>query len=196
MKKARIAALLIGGALHTGAWAQGARVERIDGGVAVTPTAGPAARVAVTVHGDGIMHVVATPRGVDTGTLAPSLMAPTPPVAGHYAVAERAGHVRIAAAAATADIDVATGRVRFLDPAGRELLAESGATAFAPTDIDGKRFVTVSQQFNRGSDEGLYGLGQHQQAKMDMNGEDVALAQHNMDIAVPFVVSTRGYGLL
>jgi len=31
---------------------------------------------------------------------------------------------------------------------------------------------------------------------MNYNGEDVELAQHNMDIAVPFVVSTRNYGLL
>src|SRR3546814_15099200 len=31
---------------------------------------------------------------------------------------------------------------------------------------------------------------------MNYNGEDVELAQHNMDIAIPFVVSTKGYGLL
>jgi hypothetical protein len=31
---------------------------------------------------------------------------------------------------------------------------------------------------------------------MNYNGEDVELAQHNMDIAIPFVVSTRNYGLL
>ena len=31
---------------------------------------------------------------------------------------------------------------------------------------------------------------------MNYNGEDVELAQHNMDVAIPFVVSTRNYGLL
>lgn len=31
---------------------------------------------------------------------------------------------------------------------------------------------------------------------MDYNGEDVELARHDMDIGVPFVVSTRDYGLL
>ena len=40
------------------------------------------------------------------------------------------------------------------------------------------------------------GLGQHQNAQMNLNGEDVELAQHNMDIAVPFVVSSRNYGVL
>ena len=32
--------------------------------------------------------------------------------------------------------------------------------------------------------------GQHQNAQMNLNGEDVELAQHNMDIGVPFVVSS------
>ena len=51
-------------------------------------------------------------------------------------------------------------------------------------------------QFNRGTDEGLYGLGQHQNRQMNYNGEDLELAQHNMAITVPYLVSTRGYGIL
>ena len=54
----------------------------------------------------------------------------------------------------------------------------------------------VSQRFNAGTDEAFYGSGQHQNAQMNLNGEDVELAQHNMDIGVPFVVSTRNYGVL
>ena len=55
---------------------------------------------------------------------------------------------------------------------------------------------SITQQFNRGTDEGFYGLGQHQNRQMNYNGEDVELAQHNMDVAIPFVVSTRNYGML
>ena len=54
----------------------------------------------------------------------------------------------------------------------------------------------MSQRFNAGTDEAFYGSGQHQNGQMNLNGEDVELAQHNMDIAVPFVVSTRNYGVL
>ncbi len=190
------AALLAGSAICSPATAQEASVRRIEGGVAVTPASGPSARVEVTVHGDGILHVVALPRDAATGARAPSLMAPAPPSAGRYDVVERGDAVIVKAARATAEISRATGAVRFLDPAGAVLLAEAGAPRFAATSADGKPFVTVTQQFNRGTDEGLYGLGQHQNTQMDMNGEDVELAQHNMDIAVPFVVSTRGYGLL
>ena len=31
---------------------------------------------------------------------------------------------------------------------------------------------------------------------MNYNGEDVLLAQHNMDVAIPFVLSNRNYGVL
>jgi alpha-D-xyloside xylohydrolase len=193
MNKAWVAALLIGSA-HGVAGAQ--TVERTQGGVVVTPTGGPASRVELSVHGDGIIHVVATPRTAPGTALAPSLMAPNPPAAGAFTVAESAGHVRIKAQRASADVDTATGAVSFFDAAGKPVLSEAGATTFAATTADGKPFVSVSQQFNRGTDEALYGLGQHQQSQMDYNGEDVELAQHNMDIGVPFVVSTRHYGLL
>ena len=195
MNKFLFASALCGSAISFPALAQTADVERIDGGVAVAPESGPA-RVEVTVHGEGIFHVVATPRGSAMGPLAPSLMAPEPPAAGKYEVGEAAGRVTVTTAKSKAEIELSTGRLRFYDPAGKMLLGEEGAPGFTATTADGKPFVTVSQQFNRGTDEGIYGLGQHQNAQMNLNGEDVELAQHNMDIAIPFLVSTRGYGLL
>ena len=109
---------------------------------------------------------------------------------------ERPGMVTLKTAKISADVDLATGNVTFHDASGRVVLGESGPPAFAPTNADGVPFLTVRQQFNRGTDEGFYGLGQHQNRQMNYNGEDVELAQHNMDVAIPFVVSTRNYGLL
>jgi alpha-D-xyloside xylohydrolase len=197
MVRIGLAALLIGSAIASvqAADLQG-HYRKTDGGIVVTPAGGPASRIELTLHGDGIIHVVATPRQSASADPTPSLIAPNPPVAGTFSVHEAGGHVELQAARATADVDLATGQVRFLDPAGHVLLAEAGAPRFKATSADGKPFVSVSQQFNRGTDEALYGLGQHQNMQMDYNGEDVELAQHNMDIAVPFLVSTKGYGLL
>lgn len=193
--KPLITALLLGSALSAVA-AHAQSFERTPGGVTVTPAGGSAASVALSVHGDGIIHVVAIPKGSGAAPRSPSLMVAQPPVAGAFQVAESAGLVRITTAKAIAEVALATGQVRFLDPAGTSLLAEAGPVRFTATSADGKPFVSVSQQFNRGTDEALYGLGQHQNSQMDYNGEDVELAQHNMDIGVPFLVSTRGYGLL
>ncbi|QJU59043.1 DUF5110 domain-containing protein [Sphingomonas sp. AP4-R1] len=184
---------LVAGSAAGGIQAQS--VQPVPDGIVVTPAQGPVGRIALSVHGDGIFHVVARPRA-GGGPLGPSLMAPSPPAPGAFTVTNRAGHAIVKTAASAADVDLTTGAIRFLDPEGKELLAEAGVTAFRPVSIDGKPYVAVSQQFNRGTDEGLYGLGQHQNMQMDYNGEDVDLLQHNMDIAVPFLVSTRGYGLL
>lgn len=199
MKTRHFAVLLAGTAIALAAnpsFAADARVSRIEGGVSVVPSSGPSDRVDVTLHGEGIFHVVAHPRGAEVPAPNASLMAPSPPAPASYTVSETNGHVTVKAPLATVYVDLATGQVRFLDAAGKPVLTESGATVFQATTADGKPYVTVSQQFNRGTSEGLYGLGQHQQAVMDYNGKDVELAQHNMDIGVPFVVSTANYGLL
>ncbi|MGB6489413.1 MAG: TIM-barrel domain-containing protein, partial [Steroidobacteraceae bacterium] len=72
-------------------------------------------------------------------------------------------------------------------PNGREL---RGVT------IDGKPYYAIRQQFESGADEAFYGLGQHQTGVIDYKGRDLTLAQHNMDVAVPFVVSSGDYGIL
>ena len=97
----------------------------------------------------------------------------------------------------SADVDVRTGKVSFRsEPGGRVVLSENRQPSFKPGTAQGQPWLSISQQFNRGTDEGFYGLGQHQNRQMNYNGEDVELAQHNMDVAIPFVVSTRNYGLL
>lgn len=195
--KAIVTALLLGSAMTVLASAADAqRFERTAGGVVVTPSGGPAASVELTAHGDGIIHVVSVPRGGARTPRSPSLMVAQAPAAGVFEVSEQNGQVRVRTAKTIAEVALSTGQVRFLDTKGTPLLTEAGPVGFAATQADGKPFVSVSQQFNRGTDEALYGLGQHQNAQMDYNGEDVELAQHNMDIGVPFVVSTRGYGLL
>jgi len=170
-----------------------AEVERVPHGVVVTPDSGPAERVRVLVYGDGQFRVTAVPGA--TFDLPESLVVVAEPQ-GEFSVQEGAATLTLATPSARAEVRLADGHVRFLDAAGAELLSESPRSGFVPVTIEGADYVSVSQQFNRGTDEGFYGLGQHQNAQMNYNGEDVELAQHNMDIAVPFLVSTKGYGLL
>ncbi|TNE66596.1 MAG: DUF5110 domain-containing protein [Alphaproteobacteria bacterium] len=168
--------------------------EKSASGVIVTPSGGAARAIALDVIGDGIIHVVASPTGVFDGPK--SLMAPNPPVAGSYEVTASGGKVVLKTGTSCAEVDLATGLVEFFDADGNKVLAEAGQPTFTPTMVQGQPYVKASQQFNKGTDESFYGLGQHQNFQMDWNGEDLELAQHNMDIAIPMVLSTGGYGLL
>lgn len=98
---------------------------------------------------------------------------------------------------ASAAVALSDGRLTVYDPQGAVLLDEyAPARRLSAVTIEGQPWLATRVQFNRGTDEGLYGLGQHQNRQMNYNGEDVELAQHNMAIAIPYLVSTRGYGIL
>ena len=45
-------------------------------------------------------------------------------------------------------------------------------------------------------EEGLYGLGQHQGDEWNWKGRNEELYQYNTKVSVPFIVSSKGYGLL
>jgi alpha-D-xyloside xylohydrolase len=186
-----LAGLLV--ATSSAALAEGS-YRATETGIVVTPDEGPERAVRLQVYGDGLIRVTAVP--AETINVPESLMVTAQPKKGGFTVSEGAGTVTLATPGASAEVDLANGDVSFRDAAGNVVLAESGPAAFTPVTAEGEPFLAVTQQFNRGTDEGFYGLGQHQNRQMNYNGEDVELAQHNMDIAIPFVVSTRNYGLL
>ncbi len=162
-------------------------------GVIVDPASGPR-HVRLQVMSDRIIHVTATPGEAFDGP--PSLMVTARPQTGGFTLDQADGAVRLKTGAVTAEVSLADGAVRFLDAAGHELLSGRGGGRFTPATAGGQPFWAVTQEFNPATDEGFYGLGQHQNGQMNYNGEDVELSQYNRDIAVPFVLSTRNYGLL
>ena len=50
--------------------------------------------------------------------------------------------------------------------------------------------------FEAYDDEKIYGLGQHQHGRLNQKGCVIELIQRNMEVAIPFMVSSRGYGFL
>ncbi|MGE5613731.1 MAG: TIM-barrel domain-containing protein [Bacillota bacterium] len=51
-------------------------------------------------------------------------------------------------------------------------------------------------EFEWAEDEALYGLGQHEEGSLNLRGTRKYLHQANMKIAMPMLLSTRGYGIL
>ncbi len=96
-----------------------------------------------------------------------------------------------------ARIDLASAAVTFLDHDGHVLLAEKpGTHRLESAEVQGEKTFHVRQAWESSSDEALYGLGQHQLGLTNLKGYDLDLWQHNGTIAVPFLVSSRGWGVL
>ena len=62
--------------------------------------------------------------------------------------------------------------------------------------IAGTDNFSLEVRFEANSGEKLYGMGQYQQDCLDLKGCIVELAHRNSQASVPFVLSSRGYGLL
>ncbi len=56
--------------------------------------------------------------------------------------------------------------------------------------------MQLSQVFESPSDEAFYGLGQHQSDEFNYKGLNESLYQYNTKVSVPFIVSSRNYGIL
>jgi len=99
-----------------------------------------------------------------------------------------------------AEVD-AVGNVRFVRAdTGDELLCERpihfwwpGPRNYTATD---NGYHYIEQCFVAYEGEQLFGLGQHTHGRLDQKGIVVDLVQRNAEVSIPFVVSSRGYGLL
>ena len=98
------------------------------------------------------------------------------------------------------DIDVhvaVDGSVAFYDPHGKRVATEvPGARTFEEGVEQGESVHRVGQRWAPQPGESLYGMGQNQLGLVDIKGYDQDLWQHNTSIVVPFLASSKGYGIL
>jgi alpha-D-xyloside xylohydrolase len=114
-----------------------------------------------------------------------------------FEVTESAGTATLATSKLRVRIDLATGRVAFFDPSGAPVLEEKdgGRTMMAAT-VQGEDTQHVRQEWLPHPDEALYGLGENHLGLLNLKGYDLDLWQHNGTIVIPFLVSSRGWGVL
>lgn len=186
-----VAVTFAGGALMLAVPVLAGEVREVPHGMIVTTDAGE--KVRVLAHADGTFRVTAgelLPEGHPTAMVVAK-------ADGAPRFLKQGDVAYLVTPQASAAVGLSDGRLTVYDPQGAVLLDEyAPARRLTPVEVEGQQWRSTRVQFNRGTDEGLYGLGQHQNRQMDYNGKDVELAQHNMAIAVPYLVSTKGYGIL
>jgi len=85
--------------------------------------------------------------------------------------------------------------ITFSDLYGQQLTQEATRT-LTPVKVNAEdTFRAESSMGFYGSQEAYYGLGQHQAGVWNYRGESVDLSQDNTSIAIPLLVSSRGYGI-
>jgi alpha-D-xyloside xylohydrolase len=154
------------------------------------------ARIKVQVCAEDIIRVACSrdPGFFERESL---MLAVRPSVPGNWSLAVDGGRATVSAGRVQARMDLASGDVSFLDASGNLVLGEKpGSRTLETAQVQGCATFHVRQEWSPDPGESLYGLGQNQLGLLDIKGYDLDLWQHNGTVAVPFLVSSRGYGIL
>ncbi len=116
----------------------------------------------------------------------------------NYSVKQIADVLTLSTKAISAEVSVKSGNITFKDLNGNILLAQSKTPyqALLPKLYNGESSYQLTQVFDAQDNEAYYGLGQHQQGMVNYRGRRVDLVQYNTEVAVPFFVSSKNYGVL
>ena len=110
-----------------------------------------------------------------------------------FSVTRKDGVVEVRTAAMTARYE--GGLLAFFDADGKLLLQEE-SRSLEPATVQGEPTYAATQRFRSPEDEFLFGTGQFQDGFLNVRGVTRRLTQVNTQIALPFILSNKGYGLL
>lgn len=107
------------------------------------------------------------------------------------------GKLRLSTKSITVLFDKASGTINFADKTGKIFLSEKpGSRKMIADTIMEKPCFMAEQTFDSSEDEFLFGLGQFQDGHYNLRNVTRKLIQVNSQIAIPFLYSSRGYGIL
>ncbi|MFW5753279.1 MAG: glycosyl hydrolase family 31, partial [Marinilabiliaceae bacterium] len=90
-----------------------------------------------------------------------------------------------------------TGELSYASPSGEVFLKEKpGARKLVRDSVKGKPCFMAEQSFESSEDEAIFGLGQFQDGHYNPKGVTRRLTQVNSQISIPFIYSSKGYGLV
>lgn len=171
---------------------------RTNDGIIVHPDAsfsGNAKNVQLKVVADNIIRVIA----IADNELQPlkSLIITTEQSNVKFDVANNKEFVTLKTSMLTAVVNLQTGTVSFFDTSGKPVLSEKEmGRSIQPQVFEGEKLYSIRQDFVASPDDAWYGLGQHQDGLMNYKTYQVQLFQNNTEVAVPFLISKKNYGIL
>jgi alpha-D-xyloside xylohydrolase len=96
------------------------------------------------------------------------------------------------------ELSLKWGNVKYSTLGGEALLRERNSIprTYDPAELNEEKTYHVEDRFAPDATEGFYGLGQHQSGMFNYRGSTVELGQNNTDVAMPLLVSSKGYAVM
>ena len=154
----------------------------------------------VMVCGDSLVHVVARPLAAPVSTAArPWMLDPAVTCPGAaFQFSQVADKATLTTARLTISLSLEKGALSFGLPQGESFLRENVNLPRTYDSAPGQpgSLFRIEDRFSPDSTEAIYGLGQHQSGLFNYRGSTVELGQNNTDVAIPLLVSSKGYAIL
>lgn len=114
-----------------------------------------------------------------------------------FYISDSANGKKLKQATLTTQYDAEKGLLKFVNGNGQCLLSEmpNGRSIEKTTD-KGSAAYRVSQSFKTPTDDYQFGTGQFQDGNLNVKGLTRRLTQVNTQIALPMIISNKGYGIL
>lgn len=115
-----------------------------------------------------------------------------------FQISQTADAVTLTTDALKIEFSLKWGNIQYSTLAGQALLRERNSIprTYEPVELNGEKTFHVEDRFSEDFSEGIYGLGQHQSGLFNYRGATVELGQDNTDVAIPLLLSTKGYALM
>jgi alpha-D-xyloside xylohydrolase len=154
----------------------------------------------LTVCTDSVIHIVTAPGDQPSNPGNPPWMLPPsescPGAAFKYA--QDGENASVTTGRLKVVFSMQRGNLTFHTAGGDTLLREDSAVprTYEPDVVNGAHTYHIADRFSPDQTEGYYGLGQHQSGVFNYRGGTVLLAQNNTDVAIPLLLSSKGYALM
>lgn len=114
-----------------------------------------------------------------------------------FTCTETPAAVKLSTGAVTVTFNKQTGIIHYSNSKGETFLIEKeGSRKLVADSVLGQPCYSAEQAFYSPKDEYLFGLGQFQDGQYNLRNVSRRLIQVNTQIAVPFLYSSKGYGIL
>jgi len=153
----------------------------------------PLGRLRLQLCGDNVIRVTYSPDDLPREDASLSVIERTLKKS-YWKIEEKSGEVLLITDKVTTSVNLKTGLLEFRDASDNLILKEHFRTMI-PAEVAGEKTYHASEVFLVSDDECFYGLGQHP-SFFNYKGHVITLIQRNWDVAIPFLVSSRGYGIL
>lgn len=153
--------------------------------------------LAVTVCGDALIHVTARPLNAPApAEFQPWMLSQTEACSGAaFQFKDSNGTATLTTTRLVVSLPERDGNLIVKTVQGETLIHERPnlPRTYLPSNAPG--LFDIEDRFGPDATEALYGLGQHQDGMFNYRGGVVELGQNNTDVAIPLLVSSKGYAI-